>query len=496
MSCTVRGSLALALVVAAPAPARATAETSPARAPATSAAESTTLTLAPPPPAPPGPVRPAAAGVPAERLPAAATPPAPPRGHTDLRLEVTELLASDPTPSRRLSYTELRAAGESTGMLGEGEAELQLDARRRQGWTEVSPDQTWVSRLYLRYGGERSGWLARVGRQVVGAAAGAPVDGAWAGLAGADWEVGLFGGLRPHPLTTDVDASFSTGGLSYEVRGRELNHAGGVVAQLYRGRLDRLYVSERAFAALGRALTGYASATIDFLSPDGSAKLRGPAGLDLTNGQARLRYRPDAPLDVTLALGHFHTILPRLWWDDWLAAERARRGIVTDGLEPVGTRQSNATLTVNAPVARVVTPYVVARYDARHTDGAYGYEARPGLKVLVGDSGYVNAFYAYRRYFETLAQQGGLDVGLDVGRFVALDASAAVYWLRSLAGGAKSRLIDLSAGVRLGLGVFAGPLDDLDMMSQYQGLVDGGSVTHIGWVRLTYRYRESGGARP
>jgi len=493
MSAAVRGSLALVLVVAGATPARAVTETSPARSTATSAAD-VLPPLPPLPPGPPAPVRPA--GAPAEPLPAPLAPPAPAHGHTDLRLEVGELLASDPVPSMRLSYTEVRAAGASTGMLGLDEAELQLDARRRQGWTAVSPDQTWVSRLFLRYGGERAGWLTRLGRQVVGAAAGAPVDGAWAGLTGADWEVGFFGGLRPHPLTTDVDARFATGGLSYEVRGRELNHAGGVVAQLYRGQLDRVYVSERGFLALGRALTAYASATVDFLSPDGAVTLRGPAGLDLTNGQARLRYRPEAPLDVTLALGHFHTILPYLWWDDWLAAERARRGIVTDGLEPVGTRQSNATLTVNVPVARAVTPYVVARYDARHTDGAYGYELRPGLKVLVGDNGYLNAFYAYRRYFSTLAQQGGLDLGLDLTRFVALDASATAFWLRPLAGGAGSRLVDLSAGVRVGLGAVAGPLDDLDVMSQYQGLVDGGSVTHIGWVRLTYRYRESGGARP
>jgi hypothetical protein len=490
-------ALGLLLVALGEAPARA-AETATQLAATAPAPERTTELATPPRPPDPA-ARPPVVARP-EPLPVTAAPAPAPRGRTDLRLEVGELLASDPVPSNRLSYSELRVVGESSGLLGMDESELQLDARRRQGWTAVSPDQTWVSRLFLRYGGEQAGWLSRVGRQIVGAAAGAPVDGVWSGLAGRDWEAGVFGGLRPHPLTTALDSRFATAGLSYEVRGRELNHSGGVVAQLYRGQLDRLYVSERGFASFGRALTGYASATVDFLSPkgllDGSTSLRGPTGLDLSNGQLRLRYRPEAPLDVTLALGHFHTILPRLWWDDWLAQERARHGIVTDGLEPVGTRQSNATLTINVPVARAVTPYLVTRYDARHTDGSRGYEVRPGLKVLVGDNGYVNAFYAYRRYFTALASQGGFDLGVDLSRFVALDASVTGYWLRRLGGGSISRLVDLSAGVRFGLGAMARSLEELDVMTQYQGLVDGQTVTHIGWVRLTYRYRDGGGARP
>lgn len=418
----------------------------------------------------------------------------------DGRVDMSELYTFDDMTSRHISYSELRGLLDATTDTGPFDGSVHVDARLRHAWNDQSVRDDNVSRLYLQLGDEESAWSVIGGRHYVNAITATAVDGVSVSRRiAAGWHALVFGGLRPHPLSTAVDPRFTTAGVAYERRDKDVTHAGGLAVQGFSGQLDRAYLSERAYVKFGPAWLGYAQGVVDFLAPAGviddlhlRQRSRNDAvhGLDLTQAQAQLRYRQIELVDLSLVVSHAHTIVPNRWWQDWLRHEREIRGFAVDSNDAVGTRRSTATLTTNLHASRALTPYVVLRYDVRHSDRQQGYEARPGLKWAFGAAGYLDVSVSQRQYFGVTHQQGAATLGLDLSRQVSFELGGSVMRQERPAAPAAPAalwLYDAGAMVRFGLGAVASELEDLELLAQYQGFLDDQMLFHLMMVRLGYR---------
>ncbi|MEE8408913.1 MAG: hypothetical protein V3T05_04865 [Myxococcota bacterium] len=417
---------------------------------------------------------------------------------TDARFDISQLYTDDNVTPNHLSYSQLRSRIVATNPFGMSAAELHLDGRYRYGWTSATDDVGELHRLSFQYGNRKSAWMATIGRQVITSLAGARVDGAYLGVGlGESAQAGLFGGLMPHPLSGDLDSRFSTAGAAYDYRSKTSNHGGGLALQMFRGAPDRLYLNERLYLRLGDAWMVYARALVDFLAPRGilgelgltqKGEELGLDGLDLTNAQLRVRYEHAALLDVSLTGTHTHTVLPNRWWTNKIREERARRGFVVDGNDPVGSRRSTAMLMTNIHVGRELTPYLVLRYDHRHNDSENGYEGRPGLKMLLGGTGYLDVHYSYHQYFTTRNNRLSVSYGQDLIDLMSVDAGVTAMHTKPRSGEALW-LFDLYASLAARLGLVDESLRGIDAMVQYQGFVDEEMIYHLLFFRLAYRFR-------
>lgn len=393
------------------------------------------------------------------------------------------------------TFTDLRLTA-SVGLDAAGGLGLESDVRARVGNQGASFRRYDVSRLYLRYGKEAS-WAVDIGRIPLTALAGAQVDGTRFTL-GVDEGVSLsvFGGLVPHPIERSVSFDFVGFGAGYQVRGKAVNHAGGVMGQLYQGEVDRLFVVERFFFRLSDQWTAFGLATVDLVG--GSGVLGELAGkstdeqsgldrIDLTHGFLQVRFRPVPAFDISVIGSHVHTLLPRLWWQDWVEGERARLGFTIDGAEPVGTRRTSARAVANFHFGSI-GPYVSGRYDMRHEDGSTGFAGRMGLKLNPLSFGYVDLFGEHRRQFEAEQQVAGLRVGLTVIDGLSFDVGGSGLRNRAFEGDGDVRwLAEGNASLAWSLGVLEPSLAGIALVTFYQLFVESDVVQHFGFLQLGYR---------
>jgi len=339
-----------------------------------------------------------------------------------------------------------------------------------------------VRDAYPRIGEEEDSWNLDLGRQVVRTVAAAEVDGVrvlrrLCKRASAT----LFGGLMPHPITSDVDPDFTEVGGGYEYLGRTLNHSAGAVASWYRGEIDRAYVTQRGYLRLGRDLSLSSFAVLDLVP----ANAESTRPVDPTSLLGTVRYRPWRWLDSSLSATHHHTVVPGKWWANWLNERRREIGFVLDGVDPVGTRITSLRWTNNIRLNRTLTPYLRLRRDWRHTDAAQGYEGRAGLKWTRGAT-YANASYAYREYFSAISHLGGVEVGRERRNW---GVEAGLFHLRSRPeeSGESSTAYDVSLMGWFMLGQILDLEQRLHLAVQYQGLFEPESDLHAFFVQLGYR---------
>ena len=114
---------------------------------------------------------------------------------------------------------------------------------------------------------------------------------------------------------------------------------------------------------------------------------------------------------------------------------------------------------------------------------------RTGLKLDLGEWGYGDLFYSYRRYFVVDNQTGALRAGIDLWRVVNLDAGAAVVHSQPLDEVRGELLYDLDAAAWIDLGQLVSPLAGLRVTLLYQVFVEPELVQQVGMLRLSYRYR-------
>lgn len=411
----------------------------------------------------------------------------------DLQLDVSQLVGVDDSTARTLAFTDLRLLGDAQN-LAHGPYGLLVDARVRRSWNELVDDRWTVRQAALSYGRPSDRYRLTLGRKIIPAVASAEIDGAeiaWRFVPSAS--AVAFGGLLPHPLTGRLNTNHAGAGLGYDQRSATQNHAGGLLASTYQGELDRAYVTQRSYVTFGPTLVASAFVLADLVTPPDARVAPDrlersiPAAKHLTNAYALLRYRPARSFDTSLALSHNHTVLPNKWWQDWLAAQAHRRGFVLDGTEPVGTRLSSVRWTTNVSLSPMVVPYVTLRYDKRHNDDAFGYEARAGCK-LRPRWGYADASYSYREHFGALVHTGSARVGYDaprVGTEVGLMALSTLW--SSDTNARLSTMADALAWVSLG--VVAEALSDLRLVAQYQGFYEPAITYHTVFVQLGYRLR-------
>lgn len=419
-----------------------------------------------------------------------APPEAPP---WDARVGVMQLHAEDSLGEQQTDFTDLRLTLNVPELTISRAAGVSVDARVRQGWQDDSAQRRYdVTRAYGEWRVGVSPWRMRIGRQVVREASAARVDGAAIERRlGDEWHVATFGGLSPHPLTGDLDPRFLTAGLVYGREGRTERHSGGLAIRTYEGSTDRVFFSEQLYLRLGESWSLMGRAVLDFLSTEGivdelapryrstSRALKRP---DVTQLHLRLGYRPVRWADMALSGWHAHTLLPRLWWDDWLEEQRATHGVIVDGLEPVGTRRSTARLQTTLRLSRVVVPYAQGRFDYRHNDEATGYEGRGGVKVMWQGGGFLNLFAAKRRYFDADNTQAGLAVAHAPHRLVQLETGVTATLARSTDARPRSWVYDVYGQAVASLGGYS-------LIMLYQGFVEDDLLQHIGLVSLSYRQR-------
>jgi hypothetical protein len=199
------------------------------------------------------------------------------------------------------------------------------------------------------------------------------------------------------------------------------------------------------------------------------------------------RFRPSAAGSVSLRVGHHHTVLPRVWWQDWVLRERSQRGLVLFEEEAVGTRRTNATLRGNLRVFDRVNTYLVARYDRRHNDDADAFQGRGGVKLLLGETGFVDVYYSYRHHFTVDNHIGSVRCGLDFGDTVSFDSGVIAMHTRNRDSGNADMLYDVDAGLWLDLGRVTDALSGLRLLVHYLGFVEPGLLVHWGHIRLSYR---------
>lgn len=427
-------------------------------------------------------------------------------GKTDARFDFSQLYTDDNLTRKHLSYSQIRSRIAATNPFGLEMTELHIDGRYRYGWTPATDDLGELHRLSLQYGNRKTDWMVAIGRQVIAPMAGARVDGAYVGVRiGESMQTGVFGGLMPHPLSGAIDTRFTTAGTAYDYRSKTTNHGGGLTLQMFRGVPDRLYLNERIYLRLGAAWMVYVQTLVDFLAPRGILEELGVTnkgeqlrldGLDITNAQLRLRYKHAALFDVSLTGTHVHTVLPNRWWTNKIQQERARLGFVVDGFDPIGTRRSMATLATNVHLGRALTPYFVVRYDRRHGQGGAnslgdnGYEARPGLKMLLAGTGYLDVHYSYHQYFTTQNNRLSVSYGQDLIDQLSVDAGFTAMHSEPPHPGEAMWLFDLYASLVARLGLMHDALRGIDAMVQYQGFFDEEMIYHLLFLRLAYRYQD------
>ncbi|MEQ9501647.1 MAG: hypothetical protein RIT81_32550 [Deltaproteobacteria bacterium] len=396
----------------------------------------------------------------------------------DLRVGILQLQTVDNVSDRRISFSEARTTFDGATELGPTQLGLHVDARARRGWNEVTADRLDVQRLYARYGTDETPFVVDVGRVVVRPVASTLVDGARVGgriVEGLDWTV--FGGARPHPFTLAFDPSFLGGGAGYAHRLDGIRHEGGVSAQFYEGDVDRVFITENVYAALGQQWYVFGNAIVDLAD-----------GFDLTHGTLGARYRPNATLNTTVSVVHVHAIVPNRWFADWVAQERNRLGFtIDDSLLPVGTRRTSGRLRANLTIVPGLTPYASGRYDHRHEDSASGYEGRVGVKLAHVTLGYLDAGGALRDYFGAKTQLASLQLGTSfLDGLLNLDGGGAA--MRTTAVQARW-LFDLNGTVWLDAGAIDETLAGLQLMGLYQAFVDPEMTLHAMFLRVAYRLR-------
>jgi hypothetical protein len=259
-----------------------------------------------------------------------------------------------------------------------------------------------------------------------------------------------------------------------------------------------MYVSERVFWLPSRTWQVHGFALVDLFAPKGFFQdlLKSQADampavvdrMDLTSAHLTIRFQPGSALDISLYGAHNHTILPHLWWVDYLALERARLGFVLDGLEPVGTRRSTARLLMNLHITPFVTPYAVARSDYRHEDHAKAYEGTAGLKIDLPDIGYLDASGSIRDFFGTRNQIASLAIGTNFGTAAGVDASGSALRVES-PGTPWELLYDLGGTMWVDLKALFAPLGDVRLMATYQAFIQPDVTFQVMMIRLGYRFR-------
>jgi hypothetical protein len=417
----------------------------------------------------------------------------------DARLMLSDLYSLDDETGQHLSFSEARAVLDASELFALPKLEAHVDGRWRHGWTEITRQRREIDRLYVQYGTRRT-WSVGVGRQPVQPLLGAQVDGLVAG-----WEVVegvetlVFGGLRPHPLSGDIDWRFRTVGLGYDARDDAASHAGGLAVDWYERGLDRIYLTERGYLRLADAWTLYGQAIVDFLSPKGilddSHLIQAHNGsvidgLDLTNALLRARYQARGLFDASVSAMYLHAIVPARWWWDWIASERAKRGFAADEIDNVGTRRGSVGADASLRLWRAIVPHLSLRADRRFTDRREGWEGRPGLKLLFGAWGFADLVYSYRQYYaETINHQLSATFGVDRPRSFGLEASGSVLQSRRRGERRAEMLYEAGGLVRVGLGFIQGALTDLDLIAQYQGFFDPEMAFHLFFARIAYRFR-------
>ena len=413
----------------------------------------------------------------------------------DTRVDLSQIYTGDSETDRHISFNQLR----STLDTSFGSFEFHLDGRGRLSYEGTRETEEEITRLYFQYGHDKDRGRLALGRQTVASAASARLDGILGALRLSNSLVlDAFAGLMPHPVTGDFNADFATCGIGYRLRDKTIQNLGGLVFQTYDFELDRVYLSERLLWNPGPQWTVFAFAIVDFFSPRGiladlvddpSGDPSGVERIDLINGQVMVRYRPSRRGDLRLNLSHHHTILPSVWWRDWLERERERRGFIVDGEDPIGTRKSSARLTGTLHIGRFLSPYLIARYDHRHNDDRPGYEGRAGLKANLGGTGFADVFYSYRRHFIADNHLVSARGGFDLLPAVTLDAGAAALFSRPLESDRGDMFYDLEVSLWIDLGRTTKSLKGVLVLLQYQAFFDPGMVYHLGHARLVYRYR-------
>ncbi|MBI5507693.1 MAG: hypothetical protein HY903_02955 [Deltaproteobacteria bacterium] len=432
------------------------------------------------------------------KVTAEATAPVP-AGATDVRVVLTELLGVAAAGRGPLSFSEGRVVVDSTAIPAVPGLELHADGRFRHGWTEVSRARRDVDRLYLRYGNPGGRWSLGLGRQPLLPLLGAQVDGACAGLRLNDGLEGIvFGGLRPHPLTGGVDGRFRTVGVGYDARDKDKNLAGGFAVDWFGGALDRVYLTERAYARVSEAWVLHGQLIADFLSPQGilddthvtqSGKAEATDGFDLTQALLRARYQKAELGDVSFSAFYLHAIVPAKWWWDWIAAERIKRGFSSDEIDTVGTRRASLQSIANLRLSTTVVPYLTLRFDRRLADRRDGYEVHPGVKLFLAPGTHASVSYSARQYYkDAMNHRVSADFGADLAKTIGFEVEGTAMQSTPRQGD-KAMLYEASALIYSGLGALHPALAELELIAQYQGFYEPIMSTHIVLARLAYRYR-------
>ncbi len=408
------------------------------------------------------------------------------------RLDVTQSYSADNSSDLHLVLTDLQATVDWRESGPAPQLELHLDGRARQSWNELRDDRYRLTRLYLQYGAPTRGWHVLLGRHSPLMVPTAQIDGALLGTRAGNTVLAAFGGFLPHPLTESPNLDFAGGGFGYDFREALTNHAGGVMVQTYRGALDRAYLSQRSYLVQG-PLIFFGSAVVDFMAPRGlladvndlppdsqSALDR----IDLTQAQLVSRLRPSRAWDLALTLSHVHTLLPNLWWQDYLTELRQERGFDLDAAAPLGTRISTAKLVGNLRLASRFVSYLGVRYDHRHLPAAEGYETRAGLKWADGAS-FTDLGYAFRPHFSARSHLAYLRLGTSLKTQVGLEGGATAMRSTSYATHEERWLFDVDAS---GWVAFDKLGQGARLAAVYQGLVDDGHWLHLVMAQVGYRF--------
>ncbi len=407
---------------------------------------------------------------------------APPAGPPyDVRVGLLQLYTLDSATDRHVSYSEARTTFDVVDVFGEVPLEGHGDVRARRGWNAITDDRLDVQRLYAQYGRERDRFYVKAGRVVVPEVGMSLVDGGAIGGRIADrWRWTAFGGLRPHPFTLALDPDFAGGGAGYGFRDGTLSHEGGASVQMYEGGADRVFVSERGYWRVGRALSLYGDAILDVLD-----------GPDLTRGQIGARYRPNRTFDINASVVHVHAIIPNRWWRDWIASERARLGFVLDDeFLPRDSRRSSARVATNVTIVDGVTPYVAGRADLRHGDAAFGYEGRAGIKLTHFTLGYLDVGGTWRRYFDADNVLGNLQMGAQfLDGLLNIDGGGTAMWAKPRAADSGTALFDVNGTVWMDAGAIDPSMSGFQVMGLYQAFIDPEMVSHALFFRVAYRLR-------
>lgn len=405
------------------------------------------------------------------------------RSESHGRIDLSHTLSDDDATVRHLSFTDLRVTAEAA-RLG-GELSFRLDGRARKSWNELAGDRLSATELLLRYG-EGGPWVLTAGRQLQRGLASAPVDGLTLQRRLVEGTEGrVFLGFLPHPLSGEWNTDFTTAGLGYERGTPASQHSGGGVVSLYRGSIDRLYLTQSSHLSVGPRLmfSGFAVADLFPPRPDGGAAT---PGFDLTNLNALARYRPARWLTSSLSLSHHHTLLPGTYWRDWLAEQRRLRGFSIDGEEPVGTRVTSARWTNSFDLGPATSPYLRLRLDRRHTEVANGFEGQLGFKWRPRQ-GFADLHYAYRSFFAAQSHLAAASGGVDwPGRGAEIGLTA----LRSQPFGqsAWSTSYDLYANAWVAFGSPRNSPGEVRLAAQYQAFLQHGSLLHLVSAQLGYHF--------